>query len=61
MAKSVKRVSRAIERIAGEAQLIMLHDCSKVIDAFFTTLAPVRGFEKLILGKNPLFVVEATK
>ena len=60
MAKSVKRVSRTIERIAGEAQLIVLHDGSKVIDAFFTTLAPVRGFEKLVLGKNPLFVVEAT-
>ncbi|HIQ03450.1 MAG TPA: coenzyme F420 hydrogenase [Desulfurococcales archaeon] len=50
-----------LERIAGEAKLIVFHDGSKVTDTFFLTSTPVRGFERIVLGKNPLFVIEAVK
>ena len=46
-------------RIGGEAELVVEHDGEKPIKAYFVTHAPVRGFEKMLEGKNPLFVVEA--
>jgi len=52
-------VSRDLERIGGEAKIVAYHDGERVVDAFFVTTAPVRGFEKLVLGKSPLFVIEA--
>ncbi len=46
-------------RIAGEAKLILYEDNGTVQDALFIATAPVRGFEKMVVGKNPLFAVEA--
>ncbi|MEO2152596.1 MAG: nickel-dependent hydrogenase large subunit, partial [Thermococcus sp.] len=46
-------------RIAGEAKLILYEEDGVVQDALFIATAPVRGFEKMVVGKNPLFAVEA--
>ena len=46
-------------RIAGEAKLILYEEDGTVQDALFIATAPVRGFEKMVIGKNPLFTVEA--
>ncbi len=48
-----------LQRIGGEAEYIVYHSNGVVQEAFFITTAPVRGFERLVRGKNPLFVVEA--
>ncbi len=46
-------------RIAGEAKLVLFQEKEKVKEAYFVATAPVRGFEKLVAGKNPFFAVEA--
>ncbi|NJD98571.1 coenzyme F420 hydrogenase [Thermococcus sp. LS1] len=46
-------------RIAGEAKLVLYEEDGTVQDALFIATAPIRGFEKLAVGKNPLFAVEA--
>ena len=46
-------------RIAGEAKLVLYEEEGEVRKAFFIATAPVRGFEKMVVGKNPLFAVEA--
>jgi len=46
-------------RVAGEAKLILYEEDGIVQDALFISMAPVRGFEKMVVGKNPLFAVEA--
>jgi len=46
-------------RIAGEAKLVLYEEDGTVQDALFIATAPVRGFEKMVVGKNPLFAVEA--
>lgn len=46
-------------RIAGEAKLVLYEENGTVTNAFFIATAPVRGFEKMVIGKNPLFAVEA--
>ncbi|ANF22487.1 nickel-dependent hydrogenase large subunit [Thermococcus piezophilus] len=46
-------------RIAGEAKLVLYEENGTVQDALFIATAPIRGFEKLVVGKNPLFAVEA--
>ncbi|MCD6481289.1 MAG: nickel-dependent hydrogenase large subunit [Thermoplasmata archaeon] len=43
-----------IVRIGGEAELIRSDN-----ETFFITTAPVRGFEKMVEGKSPIFVIEA--
>jgi len=43
-----------IARIGGEAELVSLNGKS-----FFIATAPIRGFEKMVEGKPPLFVVQA--
>ncbi len=48
-----------LDRIGGDAEFLVYHDGRKVIESFFISTAPVRGFEKLVLGKGPLFVIEA--
>jgi len=48
-----------VYRIAGEAKLVFYTEGEIVKDSYFITTAPVRGFEKLIIGKNPLFAIEA--
>ncbi len=54
--------SWGLARIAGEAVLLTYHDGGGVVErAYFISKAPVRGFERLVKGKNPLFVVEAVK
>lgn len=50
-----------LSRIAGEAEFVAISEKGKVIKAFFIPIAPIRGFEKLVKGKNPLFVIEAVK
>ncbi len=54
-----RKITSDLDRICGEAQLYILHSDNKIVDAYFITTAPVRGFEKIVLGKNPLFVIEA--
>ncbi len=48
-----------LERIGGEAEYLVYSDGEEIVDAYFISRAPVRGFERLVRGKNPLFVVEA--
>jgi len=48
-----------LARIGGEARFLVYHDGRKVIDSFFISRAPIRGFEKLMVGKNPIFAIEA--
>lgn len=57
--KSVKQCSRELDRLCGEAEFIVFHDNEKIVNAYFVSKAPVRGFEKLVLGKNPVFAIEA--
>ena len=46
-------------RIAGDAKLVVYHDGKNVIRAYFLATAPVRGFERLVIGKHPFFLIEA--
>ncbi len=49
-------------RIAGEAVLITYCGQEGLVErAYFIPKAPIRGFERLVKGKNPLFVIEAVK
>ena len=59
MKTTMNSSEKELDRIGGEAKLIVYHDDKQVLDAYFIATAPVRGFEKLVLGKNPLFVIEA--
>ncbi|MEX0568682.1 MAG: nickel-dependent hydrogenase large subunit [Candidatus Njordarchaeota archaeon] len=45
-------------RIGGDAEFIVKHDGEKILDAYFVSRAPIRGFEKIMIGKNPVFAVE---
>ncbi len=56
---SVREELIRLDRIGGDAEFLVYHDGEKVIESFFISTAPVRGFEKLVLGKGPLFVIEA--
>ncbi len=49
-----------LERIGGDADFIVLHKDGVIRDAYFVSRAPIRGFEKLMIGKNPIFAVEAS-
>ena len=62
MSNDVRKLLRnewRLVRIAGEARFVVFHDGEKVVKSYFISTAPVRGFERLVLGKNPIFVVEA--
>ncbi len=48
-----------LQRICGDACHIVIVKNGVVEDAFFISTAPVRGFEKLVRGKSPLFAVQA--
>ncbi len=48
-----------LSRIGGEAEYLVYTDGERIVDAYFISRAPVRGFERIVRGKNPLFVVEA--
>ena len=50
---------RELDRIGGEAEFIVYSVDGVVRDAYFVTRAPVRGFEKMVVGKDPIFVVNA--
>ncbi len=54
-------MAKAIElaRIGGEAKYFVLEENGVAREAYFVSTAPIRGFEKLVMGKNPFFVVEA--
>ncbi len=52
-------ITRPLYRIAGEAEFVVFSDNDRIAKAYFISTAPVRGFEKLVVGKNPMFVVEA--
>ncbi len=52
-------LERVVDRLAGEAKVVVLHDGNHVVDVYFSCTAPVRGFEKLVLGKSFMFAVEA--
>jgi len=49
----------SLVRIAGEAKFVIFHDGEKVLKAHFIATAPVRGFEKLAIGKHPFLLIEA--
>ncbi|RLG63952.1 coenzyme F420 hydrogenase [archaeon] len=53
-------VGERITRIGGEAKLYIRCDGDTVLYGLFICEAPVRGFEKLLVGKNPFFAVEAS-
>lgn len=48
-----------LERVCGEAVLLLYSLENMVKKAYFVATAPLRGFEKLVTGKNPVFVVNA--
>ncbi len=48
-----------LTRIAGDAKFYIFHDGKRVLRAHFIATAPVRGFEKLAIGKHPLLLIEA--
>ncbi|ALM75679.1 nickel-dependent hydrogenase large subunit [Thermococcus barophilus] len=48
-----------IARIMGEAKVVFFHEDGIVQEAFFISTAPVRGFEKLVIGKNISFAIKA--
>ena len=50
---------KELSRIAGEAKLFIEEKDGIAQRLFFITTAPVRGFEKIVVGKNPLFAIEA--
>ncbi len=50
---------QVLDRIGGEAVFIVFASNGVASDAYFVSKAPVRGFEKLVRGKNPVFVVNA--
>ncbi len=52
-------IAKELDRIGGEAELLAYSDNGVIKDAYFVSRAPVRGFEKLVLGKNPVFVINA--
>ncbi len=56
---SGREIEIDLARIGGEAEYIVYAREDKIADAYFITRAPVRGFERLVRGKNPLFVIEA--
>ncbi|AHF80876.1 nickel-dependent hydrogenase large subunit [Thermococcus paralvinellae] len=49
----------SITRIMGEAKLVFQQEDGIVQDAFFISTAPLRGFEKLVIGKDSLFTIKA--
>lgn len=46
-----------MQRIGGEAEFIAYATGDKVVDAYFISTAPIRGFERIVRGKNPIFAV----
>ena len=50
---------RELERIGGEAEFLVLAKEGTVKDAYFISTAPVRGFERLLKGKSPIFALQA--
>ncbi|NJE08037.1 coenzyme F420 hydrogenase [Thermococcus sp. M39] len=49
----------SVTRIMGEAKLIFQQEDGIVQDALFVSTAPLRGFEKLVIGKDSLFTIKA--
>ena len=56
---SERVISTELSRIGGEAEYIVYSRDGIIVDAYFVSRAPVRGFETIVKGKNPLFVIEA--
>ena len=52
-------IRKELQRIGGEAELIAYASNEKIVDAYFVSLAPIRGFERIVRGKNPIFAVNA--
>jgi len=52
-------IHKDLQRIGGEAELIAYAVNEKIVDAYFVSLAPIRGFERIVRGKNPIFAVNA--
>ncbi len=48
-----------LQRIGGEAEFLVYEKNGIVEKAYFITTAPVRGFERIVKGKNPVFAVNA--
>ncbi len=48
-----------LQRIGGEAVFLVYNNNGLVEKAYFISRAPVRGFEKIVRGKNPVFVINA--
>jgi len=49
----------SVTRIMDGAKLVLQQEDGIVQDAFFILTAPLRGFEKLVIGKDPLFTIKA--
>ncbi len=48
-----------LQRVGGEAEFLAYDEDGVVQKAYFITTAPVRGFERIVKGKNPVFTVNA--
>ncbi len=50
---------KELYRIAGEAKLGICEVDGKIRSSMFLVDAPIRDFEKLLVGRNPFFAIEA--
>ena len=50
----ITTATKMLDRVAGEAKLYIVQDGERISDAFFLASMPVRGFEKLVLGRTYL-------
>jgi coenzyme F420 hydrogenase subunit alpha len=55
----VSIIRKDLQRIEGEAEFIAYASKEKIVDAYFVSLAPIRGFERIVKGKNPVFAINA--
>ncbi len=51
--------TRELQRIGGEASFVVYVEDGRIVDAYFVSLAPIRGFERIVRGKNAVFAVNA--
>ncbi len=43
--------TRELQRIGGEAELLAYAEEGIIVDSYFISLAPIRGFERIVKGK----------
>ncbi len=52
-------IDKELQRVGGESKIIAYAADGKVVEAYFISLAPIRGFERIAIGKSPVFAINA--